>query len=67
MSQILPLRHLKDHWLSISRPQYKRTCGISSIVSIWNYQFSRLGLGTRDPICVEQAMLKLNLIGKGSI
>jgi hypothetical protein len=26
-----------------------------------------LGLGNRDPICVEQAMLKLNLIGKGSI
>lgn len=63
----MPLKLLKEHWLTVSRPQYKRTCGISSIVSIWNHQFSRLGLGTRDPICVEQAMLKLNLIGKGSI
>jgi hypothetical protein len=65
--QILPLRLLKDHWLTISRPQYQRTCGISSLVSIWNHQYSRLGLGTKDPICIEQAMLKLNLIGKGSM
>ncbi len=65
--KVVPLKLLKDHWLTISRPQYKRTCGISSIISIWNHQFSRLGLGNKDPICVEQAMLKLNLIGKGSI
>ena len=65
--KILPLRFLKDHWLTVSRPQYKRTCGTSSLVSLWNHQFSRLGLGNKDPICVEQAMLKLNLIGKGSI
>jgi len=37
------------------------------LVSIWNYQFSRLGVGNKEPICIEQAMLKLNLIGKGSI
>lgn len=66
-SKTLPLRFLKDHWLTVSRPQYKRTCGISSLISLWNHQFSRLGLGNKDPICVEQAMLKLNLIGKGSI
>jgi hypothetical protein len=65
--KIVPLKLLKEHWLTVSRPQYKRTCGISSIISIWNHQFSRLGLGTKDPICVEQAMLKLNLIGKSSI
>lgn len=46
-SKILPLRFLKDHWLTIARPQYERTCGISSLVSIWNHQFSRLGLGTK--------------------
>lgn len=62
-----PYRVLTGQWMTLSRPQYKRTCGISSLVSIWNYQFSRLGLGAKEPICVEQAMLKLNLIGNGSI
>ena len=41
----VPYKLLKEHWLTIARPQYQRTCGISSLVSIWNYQFSRLGLG----------------------
>ena len=63
----MPLRLLKEHWLTIARPQYQRTCGISSLVSICNHQYSRLGLGDKDPICIEQAMLKLNLIGKGSV
>ena len=62
-----PYKLLTDHWLTISRPQYQRTCGISSLVSIWNYQFSKLGLGDKDPISIEQAMLKLNLIGNGSV
>jgi hypothetical protein len=53
--------------MTISRPQYKRTCGISSLVSLWNFQFSRLGMGTKEPISIEQAMLKLNLIGNGSV
>jgi hypothetical protein len=53
--------------MTISRPQYKRTCGISSLVSLWNFQFSKLGMGNKDPISIEQAMLKLNLIGNGSI
>ncbi len=61
------MRQLTDHWLTISRPQYKRTCGISSLVSIWNYQYSKLGCGDKDPISIQQAMLKLNLIGTGSI
>lgn len=55
------------HWLTLSRPQYKRTCGISSLVSLWNFQFSKLGNGDKDPITIEQAMLKLNLIGNGSV
>jgi hypothetical protein len=66
-SMVVPYRKLTDHWLTLSRPQYKRTCGISSLVSIWNYQFSKLGLGDKDPISIEQAMLKLNLIGNGSV
>lgn len=67
VSKTCKYRVLTEHWLTLSRPQYKRTCGISSLVSIWNYQFSRLGLGTKEPICIEQAMLKLNLIGNGSV
>ena len=29
----------------MSRPQYKTSCGISSLVSCWNYLFSTLGHG----------------------
>ena len=29
----------------MSRPQYKKSCGISSLVSCWNYLFSTLGYG----------------------
>ena len=29
----------------ISRPQYKRSCGMSSLVSCWNYLFSTIGAG----------------------
>ena len=29
----------------ISRPQYKRSCGISSLVSCWNFLFTSLGAG----------------------
>ena len=29
----------------MSRPQYKRSCGISSVVSCWNYLFSTIGQG----------------------
>ncbi|KAK2187422.1 hypothetical protein NP493_166g04049 [Ridgeia piscesae] len=33
-------------WYCMSRPQYKTSCGISSVVSCWNYLFSCLGVGT---------------------
>ena len=29
----------------MSRPQYSRSCGVSSVVSCWNYLFSTLGNG----------------------
>ena len=29
----------------MSRPQYQRSCGITSVVSCWNYLFSTLGNG----------------------
>eukprot|EP00761_Pharyngomonas_kirbyi_P014546 gb/GECH01014576.1/.p1 GENE.gb/GECH01014576.1/~~gb/GECH01014576.1/.p1 ORF type:complete len:466 (+),score=90.73 gb/GECH01014576.1/:1-1398(+) len=47
-------------WFSVSRPQYKYSCGISSLTSVWNFLFSTLGYGNRDPITQEQA---LNILG----
>jgi hypothetical protein len=32
-------------WYCVSRPQYKYSCGISSLVSCWNYLYSVLGHG----------------------
>ncbi|KAG2456596.1 BIVM protein, partial [Polypterus senegalus] len=32
-------------WYCISRPQYKTSCGISSLVSCWNFLYSTLGAG----------------------
>ncbi|XP_062521893.1 basic immunoglobulin-like variable motif-containing protein isoform X2 [Corticium candelabrum] len=46
-------------WLCISRPQYQRSCGITSLVSCWNYLFSHLGCGSHRPITQEQALTVL--------
>jgi hypothetical protein len=35
----------QKRWNCISRPQYKYSCGISSLVSCWNYLYSNLGCG----------------------
>ena len=40
----------------ISRPQYSKSCGLSSVVSCWNYLFSTLGGGTLPPITQEEAL-----------
>ncbi|CAH1781899.1 unnamed protein product [Owenia fusiformis] len=47
-------------WFCISRPQYKKSCGISSLVSCWNYLFSTLGAGTLKPITQEEALTILD-------
>uniref|UniRef100_A0A3Q3GTP5 Basic, immunoglobulin-like variable motif containing n=1 Tax=Labrus bergylta TaxID=56723 RepID=A0A3Q3GTP5_9LABR len=39
----------------ISRPQYKTSCGISSLVSCWNFLYSTLGAGL-PPISQEEAL-----------
>lgn len=46
--KVLDLRR----WICISRPQYQRSCGISSLVSVWNYLFSKIGTGSLDPVSV---------------
>ena len=34
-------------WFCMARPQYPKSCGISSLVSCWNFLYSSLGAGTR--------------------
>ncbi|XP_052216537.1 basic immunoglobulin-like variable motif-containing protein isoform X2 [Dreissena polymorpha] len=46
-------------WYCMSRPQYKTSCGISSLVSCWNYLFSTLGHGNMHPISQEEALTAL--------
>ncbi|ELW71475.1 Basic immunoglobulin-like variable motif-containing protein [Tupaia chinensis] len=39
--KVLDLRR----WYCISRPQYKTSCGISSLISCWNFLYSTMGAG----------------------
>lgn len=57
----LAARKVMDHkrWVCMSRPQYSKSCGISSVVSCWNYLFSTLGHGSLPPISQEEALLFL--------
>ena len=50
--KVLDLRR----WYCISRPQYKKSCGISSLVSCWNFLFSSLGAGSKKPLTQEEAL-----------
>ncbi|XP_019643916.1 PREDICTED: uncharacterized protein LOC109484984 [Branchiostoma belcheri] len=43
----------------MSRPQYQKSCGISSLVSCWNFLFSTLGGGSHRPITQEEALTVL--------
>ncbi|XP_063430802.1 basic immunoglobulin-like variable motif-containing protein isoform X1 [Mytilus trossulus] len=49
----------QKRWICMSRPQYSKSCGISSVVSCWNYLFSTLGHGSLSPITQEEALLFL--------
>lgn len=40
----------------ISRPQYKRSCGVSSLTSVWNFLYSRVGHGSLPPVSQEEVM-----------
>lgn len=46
-------------WVCMSRPQYSKSCGLSSVVSCWNYLFSTLGHGSLSPITQEEALVLL--------
>ena len=43
-------------WFCMARPQYPKSCGISSLVSCWNYLYSTLGVGQKQPISTEEAL-----------
>eukprot|EP00759_Apiculatamorpha_spiralis_P015658 PhF_6_TR22280/c0_g1_i2/m.31515 len=45
-----------ERWYCMVRPQYPTSCGISSLVSVWNYLYSTYGNGTLPPISQEEAM-----------
>ncbi|KAM6382859.1 basic immunoglobulin-like variable motif-containing protein isoform 4-T9 [Alca torda] len=50
--KVLDLRR----WYCVSRPQYRTSCGISSLVSCWNFLYSTLGAGSLPPITQEEAL-----------
>ena len=43
-------------WFCMARPQYPKSCGISSLVSCWNYLYTTLGVGSKQPISTEEAL-----------
>ena len=40
----------------MARPQHPKSCGISSLTSVWNYLYSTLGAGSHQPISTEEAL-----------
>lgn len=46
----------KKRWDCMARPQYPKSCGISSLTSCWNFLFSTLGYGIHRPISTEEAL-----------
>lgn len=45
--------------MCLSRPQYSKACGITSVVSCFNFLYSWLGAGSMKPLTVETAMTHL--------
>ncbi|XP_044526476.1 basic immunoglobulin-like variable motif-containing protein isoform X2 [Gracilinanus agilis] len=61
--QYSPLEDIKQRkvldlrrWYCISRPQYKTSCGISSLISCWNFLYSTMGAGNLPPVTQEEAL-----------
>ncbi|XP_058898366.1 basic immunoglobulin-like variable motif-containing protein isoform X1 [Kogia breviceps] len=62
-TQYSPLEDIKQRkvldlrrWYCISRPQYKTSCGISSLISCWNFLYSTMGAGNLPAITQEEAL-----------
>lgn len=43
-------------WFCMARPQILRACGMTSLVSCWNFLHSTLGVGHLQPISVEEGL-----------
>ncbi|XP_072832615.1 basic immunoglobulin-like variable motif-containing protein isoform X5 [Vicugna pacos] len=61
--QYSPLEDIKQRkvldlrrWYCISRPQYKTSCGISSLISCWNFLYSTMGAGNLPAVTQEEAL-----------
>ena len=48
-------------WMCMSRPQYSKSCGITSLVSCWNFLFSVIGHGKLPVLCQEKALICLGI------
>lgn len=48
-------------WYCMSRPQYAKSCGITSLVSCWNYLYSALGWGKLPVLSQEKALITLGI------
>jgi hypothetical protein len=48
-----------NRWNCVSRPQYQKSCGISSLTCCWNYLFSQMGETSqnRKPILTQDQAL----------
>lgn len=49
----IPAKFISPQYFLTSRPQYQRSCGMSSLVSIFNLHFSTIGNGKLEPLTVE--------------
>lgn len=48
-------------WASLSRPQYSKSCGITSLVSCWNFLYSVIGHGKLPVLSQEKALITLGI------
>ncbi|XP_033759619.1 uncharacterized protein LOC117341867 [Pecten maximus] len=57
-AELISARKVFDmkRWVCMSRPQYSKSCGITSLVSCWNFLFSTLGNGNLQPLTQEEAL-----------
>jgi len=59
--ELLQRKYLNiNRWNCVSRPQYAKSCGISSLVACWNYLFTTLGnQGGKKNVLTQEAALDI--------
>ena len=51
-----------NRWNCVSRPQYQKSCGITSLTACWNYLFSQMGeesMQARKPLLTQEQALEI--------